>query len=207
MLWVAISCCCSPSAPRNPSAWAPKPTIATIASSTSAPAALAATRARSRQAGGARTTNGSTSPAEAFTPIPTTSAVAAAGRLGPPRARALASVRGLALADGATLAGGATLAATPASAPAPAVALARVAPAASARAPAKASSTSVSLCAPPTANSSNTGFRPTNADATFAERPILCAACAVSAVAPRLAVTATAFSVHRPTASPSGATA
>jgi hypothetical protein len=78
-------------------------------------------------------------------------------------------------------------------------------PAASASAAEITSSTSVSLWAPPAANSSRTGFRPTNAAAALAERPILLAALAVKATAARLVVSATAFSAHKPPASPSGA--
>ncbi len=185
-LCVAISCCCSPSAPRKPKACVPKPTTATTASSKSTPSALAATCARSRHALGASTTNGSTSPAEAFTPIPTTSRAAVARRsvgfietgsagfietgMPPPRARGMPVLR-----------------------------------AASASAPARTSSTSVSLCAPPTASSSSTGFKPTNTAATLGERPIMRAALAVRATAARLLVTATSLSAHRPPPSPSEA--
>lgn len=87
-LCVATSSCCSFSAPRKPNAFVPNPTIATIAISTSAPAAHDATRPRSRQAAGASTTKGSTSPAEAFTPTPAASTAAAARRLRAPPASA-----------------------------------------------------------------------------------------------------------------------
>ena len=151
-------------APAKPSACVPNPRIATIARNANAPTAPAATRARSRQRAGASTTNGSTRPADAFTPIAATIAIAA------PRKR------------GAV-------------------------PAASASAQASRSSTSVSLWAPPSASSSSTGFRPTNTAAVFAERPIFAAALAVRATAPRLVITAIAFSVQIPPATPSGAIA
>ena len=66
---------------------------------------------------------------------------------------------------------------------------------------------SVSLCAPPTASTSSTGFSPTNAAAKRRECPSFRAARATSAMAARLAATATALNAHRPPASPSGAVA
>jgi hypothetical protein len=177
MLWVAISCCCSPIESKKPNACVPKPTTATIASSMSAAAALIATRARSLIRRGASTMNGSTSPTDAFTPTPTTSSAAAARKLG------VLSAFDAPATDASTVA----------------------VPTVSSRAPASTNSTSASLCAPPTASSSVTGFKPTNAAAHFAERPILCAARAINATAPKLQTTATAFSAHRPLARPSGA--
>ena len=60
------------------------------------------------------------------------------------------------------------------------------APAVSASAPASASISSVSLCAPPTASTSSTGFRPTNAAAQPGECPSRAAARAINATAPML---------------------
>jgi hypothetical protein len=197
MLWVAISCCCSPIESRKPNACAPKPTIATIASATSAPAALAATRTRSLIPRGASTTNGSASPAEAFTPTPTTSSAAAARKLGAAPVLATLAVEAPPVEPPPVEA--------PVVEPSPVDAPAVEVSAVSSSAPANTSSTSASLWAPPTASSSVTGFKPTNAAAHFPERPILSAARAISATAPRLAATATAFSAHRPPASPSGA--
>ncbi len=65
----------------------------------------------------------------------------------------------------------------------------------------------VSLCAPPTASASSTGFRPTNAAAQLGEWPSCPAARATSAIAPRLESTAIALNAHMPPASPSGTTA
>jgi hypothetical protein len=80
-------------------------------------------------------------------------------------------------------------------------------PAVSSSAAAKASSSSVSLWSPPTASSSSTGFRPTNAAAKRGEWPCLVAARVTSAIAARLEATASAFKAHSPPASPNGAIA
>jgi len=123
---VATSCCCSPTALRNPSAWEPKPISPTAASANKLSAALTATPRRSRVSRGASIRNGSANPAVTLIPMPATSAAA------PARKRGLA-------------------------------------PAVSASAAASAKMISVSLCAPPTASSSSTGFRPTNAAAQRGE--------------------------------------
>jgi len=81
------------------------------------------------------------------------------------------------------------------------------APVDSASAPASSSRINVSLCAPPTASDSSTGLRPTKAIAQRAEWPRRAAVRAISATAPRLERTATAFSAHSPPASPSGTVA
>lgn len=75
----------------------------------------------------------------------------------------------------------------------------------SASASAIASRISVSLCAPPTAITSSTGFSPTNAAAQRALWPRRPAARAISAIAARLEQRARALKTHRPAASPSGA--
>jgi hypothetical protein len=80
-------------------------------------------------------------------------------------------------------------------------------PADSTSAPASAASTSVSLWAPPTASTSSTGFRPTNAAAQRRETPRRPAACAVRATAARLPAAAATFSSHSPAARPAGASA
>jgi hypothetical protein len=164
MLWVATSCCCSPSAFRNPSAWTPKPISPRTASAARHSRAVAATLRRSRVPGAASTRNGNTTPAVTFTPTPATSAAA------PARSRGLA-------------------------------------PAVSASASASTSMISVSLCAPPTASTSRTGFRPAKAAAKRGECPSRRAARAISATAPRLEAAATTFSAHSPPAMPSGAVA
>jgi hypothetical protein len=82
-----------------------------------------------------------------------------------------------------------------------------LAPAVNASASASAASSSVSLCAPPIASTSSTGFRPTNAIAQLAECPRRAAARAISAIAPRLETTAIALNAHSPPASPSGTSA
>jgi hypothetical protein len=64
---------------------------------------------------------------------------------------------------------------------------------------------SVSLCAPPTAITSTTGFRPTNATAQRVLCPRSPAARPISAIAARLEQTATALKIHSAAASPSGA--
>ncbi len=80
-------------------------------------------------------------------------------------------------------------------------------PAVSSSAAASSSRIRVSLCAPPAVSSINTGFSPTNAAAQRRECPSLPAALAISATAPRLEMTATAFKAHSPPATPSGAVA
>ncbi len=132
MLCVATSCCCSPSAPRKPNACVPKPTTATTASSTSAPAAQPATRARSRQAAGpaprmaarARRRPSRRSRPRAGRP-PRGGLQGSSKRVCPPRAR-----------------GACRFCEPPAPAPRP-----------------RSSSTSVSLCAPPTASSKQHGIQ------------------------------------------------
>jgi hypothetical protein len=161
MLCVETSCCCSPIAPRKPSACTPKPISPTTPTTISAAPALRAVRTRSRALGGARTRNGSASPAVSLIPTPAASAPAAE------RSRGLA-------------------------------------PALSSIAAARARSINVSLCAPPTANTSTTGFNPTNAAAHAPERPRRSAARAISATALRLEATAIALNAHSPPASPSG---
>ncbi len=94
-------------------------------------------------------------------------------------------------------------AAAPARARDPAIA----APAVSDSAAARASITSVSLCAPPIASTSNTGFRPTNAAAQPGECPSRPAARAISATAARLERTAIALNAHIPPATPDGTSA
>jgi hypothetical protein len=167
MLCVETSCCCSPIAPKKPSACTPKPISPTIPTAISAAPALRATRTRSRVCDGASTRNGSASPAVSLIPTPATSAPAAARGWEP----------------------------TP---PAPAL---------SSRATARASSISVSLCAPPTASTRTTGFNPTNAAAQAPDWPRRLAARAISATAPRLEATAIALNAHSPPARPSGAIA
>ncbi len=81
------------------------------------------------------------------------------------------------------------------------------APVDSARAPARANNSSVSLCAPPTASASNTGFKPTNAVAQRADSPTRSQVRAIRTTAPTLAATATALNAHRAPATPSGAVA
>jgi hypothetical protein len=82
-----------------------------------------------------------------------------------------------------------------------------LAPAVSASAAASVITISVSLCAPPTASTSSTGFKPTNAAAQRGDWPSLAAARATSATAARLPATAKALNAHSPPASPSGAVA
>jgi hypothetical protein len=170
-LCVATSCCCSPTAPRKPSVWIPKPITPTSPTATRLSTALAASARRSRQPvpatrvrAGASTRNGSASPAVTLTPTPTASTPAAV------RMRGLAAV-------------------------------------ARASAPASDNSSSVSLCAPPTASASKTGFRPTNAIAQRADSPTRAHVRAISATAARLLSSATALNVHRAPARPSGAVA
>ena len=62
----------------------------------------------------------------------------------------------------------------------------------------------MSLCAPPTASTSSTGFSPTNAAAHVGECPMRAAARATSATAPRALSTAIALNAHSPPATPSG---
>ena len=81
MLWVATSCCCSPTAFRNPSACEPNPTSASAPSASRLAAALASAARRSRR-GAARTRNGSSSPAVTLIPTPATSVAAAALKRG-----------------------------------------------------------------------------------------------------------------------------
>jgi hypothetical protein len=100
-----------------------------------------------------------------------------------------------------------TLTATPATSVAAAARKRGLAPALSSSAPESASRISVSLCAPPTASTSSTGFSPTNAAAQRAECPSLPAARAVSAIAARLETTASALNAHSAPDSPSGAVA
>jgi hypothetical protein len=83
----------------------------------------------------------------------------------------------------------------------------RSAPALRNSAAASASSSSVSLCAPPIARISSTGFRPTNTAAQRADCPRRSAARAINTTAPRLDATAIALNVHSPPASPNGAIA
>ncbi len=121
-LWVATSCCCSPTASRKLRACVPKPTSPTATSATRPRQAVATTCRRSCARAGASTRKGSARPAVILIATPVTSAMAAARKRG-------------------------------------------LAPAVSASAPASSSRISVSLCAPPTASTSRTGFRPTNAAA------------------------------------------
>ncbi len=67
--------------------------------------------------------------------------------------------------------------------------------------------TSVSLCAPPTAITSRTGFSPTKTAAHRGETPSRPAARAISQIPARLPATVIVFNAHRPAATPSGATA
>jgi hypothetical protein len=195
MLWVATSCCCSLIAPTKPNAWEPKPISPSSASSARLSPAAPATRRRSRLPDpfppAPRIRNGNASPAVALIATPATSVAAPARNRG-------------------------------------------FAPAVSSSAAPSVSSSSVSLCAPPTASSSSTGFRPTKAAAkrdelpsgmidrprdsraAVAEAPAerftdrsssAPAARAISAIAARLAATASAFRAHNPPASPSGAIA
>jgi hypothetical protein len=96
---------------------------------------------------------------------------------------------------------------TPAANAAAAARIRALAPALSASAALSASINSVSLCAPPTASTSSTGFSPTNAAAHTGDWPRRPAARAISATAPRLETTAIALKAHRPPASPNGAIA
>jgi hypothetical protein len=82
-----------------------------------------------------------------------------------------------------------------------------LAPALASNAALSASISSVSLCAPPTASTRSTGFKPTNAAAHTGDWPRRPAARAISATAPRLETTAIALNAHSPAASPSGAIA
>jgi hypothetical protein len=82
-----------------------------------------------------------------------------------------------------------------------------LAPLASASAPAASNRISVSLCAPPTASTSSTGFKPTNAVAQAAEPPRRRHVRAITATAAKLERSAIALNVHRPPASPRGAVA
>jgi hypothetical protein len=66
---------------------------------------------------------------------------------------------------------------------------------------------SVSLCAPPTASTSSTGFKPTNAHAQRRECPSRPAARAINATAPRLLRTASALNAHSEPPTPSGTVA
>jgi hypothetical protein len=100
-----------------------------------------------------------------------------------------------------------TLIATPATSAAAPARQRGFVPAVSISAAPSASSSSVSLWAPPTASTSSTGFSPTKAAAKRGDWPCLAAARAISATAPRLAATAIPFSAHSPAASPSGAIA
>jgi hypothetical protein len=181
-LWVATSCCCSPTAPRKPSACTPKPSTPTSATPASARHALSAMPTRSRVRGEDSTRKGSIRPAVSLMPTPAASAAAAP--------------RGWVPARGA-----------PAEAVVPAAARRELVPALSASAPAIASSSSVSLWAPPTASANVTGFSPTNAAAHAGERPRRPAALAISATAASVASTAIALYAHNPPASPSGTSA
>jgi hypothetical protein len=163
-LWVATSCCCSLTAPTNPSACTPKPSTPASASTPSAASAPPATRARSRQRAGASTRNGSTRPAVTLMPMPATSAAAPARRRG-------------------------------------------LAPALASSAPASASSSIVSLWAPPTVSTSSTGFRPTNAALQAGEWPRRAAARASSHTAASAHAAARILYAHRPPATPSGTSA
>jgi hypothetical protein len=100
-----------------------------------------------------------------------------------------------------------TLMPTPTTSVAAAVRKRGLAPAVNASAAASRNISTVSLCAPPTASSSTTGFRPTNAAAQAGELPSRPAARAISATAPRLERTAIALNAHSPAAIPSGAVA
>lgn len=62
----------------------------------------------------------------------------------------------------------------------------------------------MSLCAPPTASTSITGFSPTNAAAHLADWPSRPAARAINVTAARLEATAIALNAHSPPAIPSG---
>jgi hypothetical protein len=179
----ATSCCCSPTAPRKPNVCAPKPISPTTATAASAAHALSANSTRSRARGGDSTRNGSASPAVTLTPTPAASAAAAQ----PGRARARVSP-----------------AAARELAPPPAACPRQRPPAVSASAKASASSKRVSLCAPPTASTSSTGFRPTNATAHRDECPARAAARPINATAPALESTAIALNAHTPPARPSG---
>jgi hypothetical protein len=121
-LWVATSCCCSPTASRKLRACVPKPISPSATSATRPRQAVASACRRSCSRAGASTRKGSASPAVILIATPVTSAIAAARKRG--------SV-----------------------------------PAESASAPASSMMISVSLCAPPTASTSSTGFRPTKATA------------------------------------------
>jgi hypothetical protein len=74
----------------------------------------------------------------------------------------------------------------------------------SSKASARNMSRAVSLWAPPTASTSNTGLSPRKAAAKTGERPRRLAAPAVSPIAVRLQRHANAFSAHSPPATPSG---
>jgi len=163
-LWVATSCCCSPTAPRKPSAWVPKPISPSTARPASDSTAPTSTARRSRHRVGASTTNGSTTPAAIFTPIPATTAIALSRR--PAVSPAVSGAVSVRAAEAVPVRGAVSARAGTAGP------RARASPrAASASAAASEAITSVSLCAPPTASSSSTGFSPTNAAAHFAERP------------------------------------
>ena len=128
MLWTATSCCCSPTAPRKPSAWAPKPTSPRTASAARLSAALRRDPQALARALGREHEKRQHQPCRDLDPHAATSAPAAARKRG-------------------------------------------LAPAVNASAAARTNISSVSLCAPPTASSSSTGFRPTNAAAQREEFP------------------------------------
>jgi hypothetical protein len=148
----------------------------------------------------------------ACTPNPSTPTSATATSARP--ARSATRVRSRPLAPAATRNGSASpavsLTPTPAaSAPAPArrPEPALRAEAVSANVAASASITSVSLCAPPTHNTSVTGFSPTNAAAHRPECPRRVAARASSATAARQLSTAIVLNAHSAPATPSGTSA
>ncbi len=128
-LWVATSCCCSPTALRKPRVCAPKPISPSATSASRLSPALPATSRRRRAPGAPSTRKGSTSPAVTLIPTLATTAPAAA------RKRRWGGWAALV----------------------------------SARAAASSRRISVSLCAPPTASSSSTGFSPTKAAAQRGE--------------------------------------
>jgi len=78
-LCVDTSCCCSPTAPRKPSACVPKPINPIAASTARLIAALATIASRSRRPRVPSNRNGSNSAAETLTPTPAISVAAAAG--------------------------------------------------------------------------------------------------------------------------------
>ena len=86
MLCTATSCCCSPIAPRKPSAFVPKPITPITAIAASAASAPAATPARARTPVRESTRNGNDRPADSFTPTPAASAAALAFARGVARA-------------------------------------------------------------------------------------------------------------------------